>query len=70
MQRFFIIGNPRSGTTLFRLMLNKHSKMIVPPEAGFLVWLYKDIKDENFNKGYRKFIELLRDTSKIETWNI
>ena len=70
MQRFFIIGNPRSGTTLFRLMLIKHSKICVPPEAGFLVWLYKEFKDTVFNVNYDYFIEQLISTNKIETWNL
>ncbi|HEX5132871.1 MAG TPA: sulfotransferase [Candidatus Krumholzibacteria bacterium] len=33
----FIIGNPRSGTTLLRLMLTCHPHIVVPPEAGFAV---------------------------------
>ena len=70
MQRFFIIGNPRSGTTLFRLMLNKHSKICVPPEAGFLVWLYEELKNEIFSTNYDTFIKRLISTSKIETWNL
>lgn len=70
MNRFFIIGNPRSGTTLFRLMLNKHSQMNVPPEAGFLVWLYKDFGDSNFKNGYKDFLNALQLTSKIESWKL
>ena len=45
MKRFFVIGSPRSGTTLLRLMLNKNVKLSVPPEAGFLVWLYDKYKN-------------------------
>jgi hypothetical protein len=70
MDRFFIIGNPRSGTTLLRLMLNKHSEIIVPPEAGFLVWLYKNLKVDYFNNGYKIFLEDLKATNKIESWNL
>lgn len=71
MKRFFIIGNPRSGTTLLRLMLNRHSKMSVPPEAGFLVWLYDEYKDFNYNeKNVDHFLELLSKTTKIEHWNL
>lgn len=33
---FFIIGSDRSGTTMFRLMLNRHSRLYVPPETWFL----------------------------------
>lgn len=69
MNRFFIIGNPRSGTTLFRLMMNKHSRISVPPEAGFLVWL-----NSSFNyfqiMDIPLLIEALKNTKKIESWNL
>ena len=32
-----IIGAPRSGTTLLRLMLDAHPDLAIPPETGFLV---------------------------------
>lgn len=31
-----IVGSPRSGTTLLRLMLDAHSTLAIPPETGFL----------------------------------
>ena len=31
----FIIGAPRSGTTLLRFMLDAHSQLAIPPETGF-----------------------------------
>jgi hypothetical protein len=31
-----IVGSPRSGTTLLRLMLDSHSELTIPPETGFL----------------------------------
>ncbi len=31
-----VIGAPRSGTTLLRLMLDAHSSLAIPPETGFL----------------------------------
>lgn len=36
---FFVIGSPRSGTTMLRLMLTSHPQLLVPPECGFLLWL-------------------------------
>ncbi len=33
---FFVLGSDRSGTTMFRLMLNMHSQLHVPPETWFL----------------------------------
>ncbi|MBB1352350.1 MULTISPECIES: sulfotransferase [unclassified Pseudoalteromonas] len=69
MNRFFVIGSPRSGTTLFRLMLNKHKGLVVPPEAGFLTWLYGNYKD--FNCGMiDDFVEDLSQTKKFASWNV
>ena len=31
-----IVGSPRSGTTLLRLMLDSHPQLAIPPETGFL----------------------------------
>lgn len=31
-----VIGSPRSGTTLLRLMLDAHPDLAIPPETGFL----------------------------------
>jgi hypothetical protein len=33
---FFIVGNPRSGTTLLRFILSSHSRLYIPEETGFL----------------------------------
>jgi len=32
---FFIVGCPRSGTTLLSVMLDRHSRLSVPPETAF-----------------------------------
>lgn len=39
---FFVIGNPRSGTTLLRFMLNSHPRLYLPEETGFLPFLQQD----------------------------
>jgi hypothetical protein len=31
-----IVGSPRSGTTLLRLMMDSHPELTIPPETGFL----------------------------------
>lgn len=36
---FFIVGNPRSGTTLLRFMLSSHSRIYIPDETGFVPFL-------------------------------
>ncbi len=37
----FIVGTPRSGTTLLRLMLNSHPQIAIPDETNIMAWLYK-----------------------------
>ena len=37
---FFIVGAPRSGTTLLRLMFDAHPAVRVPPESHFIPLLY------------------------------
>lgn len=40
---FFVIGPPRSGTTLLRLILDGHSRLHVPPESWFLEDLVREL---------------------------
>jgi hypothetical protein len=35
----FVVGAPRSGTTLLRLMLDAHPQMAIPAETGFFITL-------------------------------
>ena len=42
LRPFFIVGSPRSGTTLLRFMLSSHSRLYVPDETGFLPFLRCD----------------------------
>jgi hypothetical protein len=35
MNKFFIIGCPRSGTTMVQQALNRHSQVVIPPETKF-----------------------------------
>ncbi len=37
----FLVGSERSGTTLFRLMLDAHPDLAVPPESYFIIDLYR-----------------------------
>ena len=70
----FIIGNPRSGTTLFRIMLTSHKDIIIPPECGFAAWFYEKYKNWGqigFNKELLKdFMKDLMSARKIEFWDI
>ncbi len=39
MRKFFIIGCPRSGTTLLQQILDRHPAVVVPPETAFFTTL-------------------------------
>ena len=71
---FFILGNPRSGSTLFRLMLHHHPEMVVPPECGFIEWWYEKFgnwtEDDLWNGKVEEFVRDLSKSKKIETWNL
>lgn len=69
---FFIIGNPRSGTSLFRLMLNYHSQIVVPPECGYIQWL-----DDEYSKVtvwsvplYRKVSQEIAVSRRFDSWGV
>lgn len=71
----FIIGNPRSGTTLLRLMLTCHRRIVIPPECGFAVW-YRE-RYEGWPDLCRREPDLLARFAddvlaarKFETWGL
>ena len=42
----FIVGSPRSGTTLLRAMFDSHPELAIPPESYFVVGLAGFAQDE------------------------
>jgi len=74
MKHLFILGNPRSGTSLFRVMLNNHPNTICPPECGFAHWWlskYSNWKmDDNSSIRLEEFLNDLLISKKIETWQL
>ncbi len=72
IQPFFVIGNPRSGTTLLRLMLNQHTEIVVPPESGFSVWLADRFAGADFASGAVRagFVDEVFRARKFETWGL
>lgn len=67
----FIIGNPRSGTSLLRSLLNAHPSLCIPPECGFLLWLHADWKDTKWDQeAIGGFATAVFTSRKFETWGI
>jgi len=69
-QQLFIIGNPRSGTSLLRIMMNSHSFMVIPPECGFIQWWFKKYDNWSSKSNLSEFITDLQTSKKIETWQL
>lgn len=74
MDKVFILGNPRSGTSLFRLMLNSHSMINATPECGFLHWWYKKYADWDLScvtsSRLDEYISDLESSKRIEDWKM
>lgn len=69
-QIFFILGRPRSGTTLLRTLLDAHPEIKVPPEYPVLLNLYKEFgKEKNFSPELKKrFFEAFKERLASPNW--
>lgn len=68
-QPYFIIANPRSGSSLLRILLNHHPNTVFPPECGFIQWLYPQYQNWDLDM-IPQFIKDLSQTKKFEGWNL
>lgn len=68
-QPIFIIGNPRSGTSLLRIMLHNHSQIGIPPESHFFLWLEEKYQNWSLNQ-LESYLTDLYNSTKFETWQI
>lgn len=71
----FVIGNPRSGTTLLRLLIASHRNICIPPECGFALWLEKTRSgwsEQNLKSPteIQCFLDDLIACRKFDTWNL
>jgi len=71
-QPFFILGNPRSGTSLLRSLLNAHPSIIVPPECGFVLWLQQEWGNADWSNIdlLEPFASAVLGCRKFETWGL
>jgi hypothetical protein len=73
IEKSFILGNNRSGTSLLRIMLNSNPVIIAPPECGFLQWWstkYGNWSEKDNEKRLGEFVKDLLSSKKFETWGI
>jgi len=68
---FFIIGRPRSGTTLLRTVLDAHPQLKVPLESAFILNMYSQFKNKKWDKKTKlKFIKILKPQRKVSAWQL
>ena len=70
---FFILANPRSGSSLLRIILDCNRNITVPPECGFLLWWFEKYKSwdssntSNIND-VNTFVADIQSSKKFSTW--
>jgi hypothetical protein len=65
----FIVGCPRSGTTMLRVMLDRHPRIAMPPETRFLMRAYQqrhDFGDLDLAENRAKVASFILD--RDDTW--
>ncbi len=74
MSPIFLLGSPRSGTTLLRLLLSAHPDLVIAPESSFLTWFlptYGDWTEADCDSPRQEaFVADLMEARKFETWGI
>lgn len=67
---FFIIGRPRSGTTLLRVLFEAHPNVVIPPESPFIISLYKKYSKVNFwdDETIKNFTEDVFNQRYFDKW--
>ena len=67
----FIVGVPRSGTTLLRLILTSHSDICIPPESTFFLDLENRYgKSTDLSQKIDDFIEEIYQDNKFQDWQV
>ncbi len=67
---FFIVGCPRSGTTLLRNLLRAHPSLTVPPESHFIPRCYKAFGDPADKTEARRLARYILSTSWVKDWGL
>ncbi len=61
---FFVLGSQRSGTTMLRLMLNRHHRLAVPHESKFMMAFYPRLEKYGDLADKRNAARLLDDIAR------
>jgi len=69
---FFILGAARSGTTMLRLMLNRHSRLAIPFESHFLLTIFPEFPiDKSLDRhDALRMAHLVTTERNFPTWHL
>ena len=69
---FFIVGSPRSGTTLLEQLVNRHSRLYIPPETAFfhLLSRHGQLVSETAGERIASFVQTYLHSSAAEMLNL
>jgi hypothetical protein len=67
---FFVVGADRSGTTMLRLMLNRHPELAIPPESHFLISLLQAFPADRSlsSEQVRHAVSVITRHPRFATW--
>lgn len=74
-QPFFILANPRSGSSLLRIICDCNQYLSIPPECGFMEWLFEDFKnwkaeDCKNEEKLNSLLDAIVNSKKFFTWKV
>ncbi|HXH42123.1 MAG TPA: sulfotransferase [Thermoanaerobaculia bacterium] len=69
---FFVLGAARSGTTMLRLMLNRHSRLAIPFESHFLRQIFAELPIDRplDDKEASRMAEIVAGEKNFRTWHL
>jgi hypothetical protein len=69
---FFVLGAARSGTTMLRLMLNRHSRLAIPFESHFLRQIFAELPTHRplDAREAERMAELVAGEKNFRTWHL
>lgn len=69
---FFVLGAARSGTTMLRLMLNRHSRLAIPFESHFLRPIFAELPMDRplDQQEAMRIAELVTDQKNFRAWHL
>ena len=70
---FFIIGHPRSGTTLLQILLDAHPNIVIPPESHIFVRfaeIFDSYGDLSEVSNLELFVQDILNDERIKLWGL